>query len=44
MPPAPIPIAAPLGVRLSAIGGEWKALILHHVTAARRRFDEPRRA
>ena len=33
----------PVEVTLSAIGGKWKALILHHVIAKPRRFNELRR-
>lgn len=33
----------PVEVTLSAIGGKWKALILYHVIAGPRRFNELRR-
>ena len=37
------PTRCPVEVTLSAIGGKWKALILHHLIAAPRRFNELRR-
>lgn len=33
----------PVEVTLSAIGGKWKALILYHIAAGPRRFNELRR-
>ena len=37
------PTRCPVEVTLSAIGGKWKALILYHLIAAPRRFNELRR-